>query len=195
MKPFDGFRSEAATTKTEQLPAGVYVAQVKAVKIDGEEPDQSLIIRVDISEGPYAGYYTKRFKRESENDSSRFPARYKGDYRLRIPNDDNKRAMYPESDKRRFNDAMFKFAKSNPGYEWDWNERGLVGKTIGINVRQGTYNGAEFTRIGRLEVADDVRRGIVQVMAPMAPKSDASYDPPIDAQTGFVQVNTEDVPF
>ena len=191
MRAFNGFKSEANSKGFGQLPAGAYVAQIKAVKIDGQEPDQSLIIRVDITEGEYAGYYTKRFQNDSQNDRSRYPARYKGDFRLRIPNENNKRAMYPESDIRRFNDAIYRIENSNPGYHWDWNEQGLKGLMIGISVRQGTYNGSEFTRIARLETVDDVRQGLVKPMAPMEPRSDAYEPPVIDQQSGYQQVDEE----
>lgn len=195
MKAFNGFKSEAQNTKPKALPAGPYVAKILAVKVDGEDPDQTLIIRVDVTEGPYANYFRDRFKREKEN--SRYEPRYKGDFRLRIPNDNNTKAMYPESDLRRFNDAIYRIEKSNPGYHWDWNEQGLVGKTVGINMQDNEYNGVPFTKIGRLEIADDVRNGVCDKMNPKAPRGDA-YEPPVaqvDQQTGFTAVETDELPF
>ena len=195
MKAFNGFKSEASGKSFEQLPPGAYVAQIKAVKMEGQEPDQTLILRLDVSEGEYEGYYTKRYIHDTKNEKSRYPAKYKGDFRIRIPNENNKKAMYPESDLRRFNDAIYRIEQSNAGYHWDWNEDGLKGLTVGMSVRQGTYNGSGYTKIARLEIADDVRRGLVKEMLPMAPRSDASYDPPIDQQSGFYQVTDESVPF
>ena len=195
MKAFNGFRSEASGKAYEQLPPGAYVAKVKAVKIEGNEPDQALILRLDISEGEYEGYYTKRYMHDSKNEKSRYPAKYKGDFRLRIPNPDNKKAMYPEQDLSRFNDAIYRIEQSNPGYKWDWNEDGLRGLDVGVSVQQGTYNGSQFTKIARLEIAQDVRQGIVNTMLPMAPRSDASYDPPVDQQSGFAVSNDDSLPF
>lgn len=195
MKAFDGFKSEASGKAYAQLPPGAYVAQIKAVHIEGQEPDQTLILRIDISEGPFKDYYMNRYMHDSKNEKSKYPAKYKGDFRLRIPNPDNKKAMYPESDLKKFNDAIFRIESSNPGYHWDWNEEGLKGLTVGVSVRQGTYNGSGYTKLARLETADDVRKGLVKEMLPMAPRSDASYDPPIDQASGFAVVNTDDVPF
>jgi len=193
MKAFQGFKSEAAGRKAGPLPAGPYVAMIKAVKIDGKEPDQQLIIRVDVCEGEFTDYFMNRYRREKE--SGRFEPRYKGDFKLRIPNDDNPKAQYPESDLRRFNDAIYRIEKSNPGYQWDWNEQGLVGKTVGINMQAGEYNGNPYTRIGRLEIADDVRKGIVEKMKPREARGDA-YEPPVtDQQTGFTAVETDELPF
>lgn len=193
MKAFDGFKSEASGGKFPVLPAGPYVAKIINVKIDGDEPDQSLILRLDIAEGPHAGYYTNRFNAKKDG---QYPEKYKGDLRIRIPNPDNTKAMYPESDVRRFNDAIYRIEQSNPGYHWDWNERGLIGRIVGVNVRAGTYNDAAYTKPYRLEIADDVRKGIVQPMEPMQPRGDA-WEPQnvTDQQTGFTVVPEQDTPW
>ena len=193
MKAFNGFKSEAASKKPQPLPAGPYVAKIKAVKIEGLEPDQQLVLRVDVCEGEYTDYFLNRYKREKE--TSKFEPKYKGDFKLRIPNDDNTRAMYPESDLRRFNDAIFRIESSTPGYHWDWTENGLVGLVVGINMQAGEYNGTAFTRIGRLETADDVRKGIVGTMRPKEARGDAYDTPHIDQQSGFTAVETDELPF
>lgn len=194
MKPIPGFKSELSGKAYEQLPPGAYVAAIKAAKVDGTEPDQTLVLRLDVAEGPYEGYYTKRYIHDTKNDKSRYPAKYKGDFRIRIPNPDNKKAMYPESDQKKFSDAIARIEASNPGYSWDWNEEGLKGLAIGISIQQGTYNGSGYTRIGRLEIVDDVRAGKVSMMSPLAPRGDA-WEPPVDQQSGFAVVNDETVPF
>lgn len=195
MKQFDGFKSEASGKKFPTLPAGTYVAAIKNVKIDGKEPDEQLVLRLDVIEGDWAGYYTKRY----ENDSSKagfqqqFQAKYKGDLRIQIPNPDNSRRDHPEWDIRTFNNAIYCIEQSNPGYKWDWDEKKLKGKTVGINVREGIYNGNTYTQIGRLEVADDVRKGIVEVMRPKAPTGSA----PVQENTsaGFTPVEVDELPF
>lgn len=187
MKPFAGFKSEASNNKPKQLPAGPYVAKIKAVKIDGQEPDQTLIIRLDVSEGPYADYFMNRYKREAEKGS--YEPRYKGDFRLRIPNEANTKALYPESDLRNFNDAVFRIEGSNPGYTWDWNENGLVGLTVGINMQEREFNGNVFTAIGRLENAEDVRKGIVEPMKPKGASTAAKNA--TDAASGMTRVQEE----
>ena len=202
MKQINGFRSEPRQRSNGQLPAGPYVGKIKNVKIDGQEPDQTLILRLDVSEGEHAEYYTNRYIREDlryKNKESKYPAKYKGDLRIRIPNPDNKKAMYPESDLANFNDAIWCIEESNPGYHWDWDEKSLVGLVVGFSVRQGTYNDKAFTKIVKLESAPDVRMGKIEVMEPMAPRSDAAepYMPPVDQQTGFqqVSVNDDELPF
>jgi hypothetical protein len=193
MRAYSGFKSEASSSKPKMLPAGPYVAKIKGVKIEGREPDQTLILRVDVCEGPYTNYFFNRYTEESK--SSRYDVKYKGDYKLRIPNDENTKALYPESDIKRFNDAIFRIEKSNEGYHWDWNEQGLKGLTVGINMQEDEYNGYKYTKIGKLEIADDVRAGIVKPMEPKEKRGDADDSAHIDQQSGFVAVETDELPF
>ena len=204
MKQINGFKSEPRTREGggPQLPAGPYVGKIKAVKIDGQEPDQTLIIRLDVSEGDQEGFYMKRYNRDDlryKNNESKYPAKYKGDLRIRIPNPDNKRALYPESDLETFKDAIWCIEDSNPGYHWDWEEQSLVGLTVGFSVRQGTYNYNMYTRIFKLESASRVRMGEVEILPPMAPKSASPkpYVPPATQQVSYteVQIPEEELPF
>lgn len=194
MKAFTGFKSEASGRKSKHLPAGPYVAKIKGVKIDGQEPDQTLVIRLDVEEGEYKNHFLNRFMQEKEN--SKFEPKYKGDFRLRIPNDDNTKALYPESDLKRFNDAIYRIEQSNPGYHWNWDEKSLVGLLVGINMQQAECNGFPFTKIGRLEIAEDVRKGIVKPMEPQKPKGDADDSQFVDQQSGMTKVDFgEELPF
>ena len=195
MKAFSGFKAEASGKKSRMLPAGAYVAKIKGVKIEGNEPDQQLVIRVDIEEGPYEKYFFKRYMSDKEN--SRYEPRYKGDFKLRIPNDENTNALYPETDLKRFNDAIYRIEQSNPGYHWDWNENGLVGLLVGINMQPGECNGFPFTKIGRLEIVSEVRAGTVQPMQAREQKGDADDSAFIDKQSGYAQVdiNGVELPF
>jgi len=195
MKQYEGFKSEASGKKYPMLPAGTYVAGIKNVKLDGQEPDQQLVLRLDIIEGEYAGYYTKRYENDSQNAGyqQQFQAKYKGDLRIQVPNPDNTNRDHPEWDVRAFNNAIYCIEQSNPGYKWDWDEMKLKGKTVGINVREGSYNGNPYTQIGRLEVADDVRKGIVETMKPKKPSGQVQTG--VDAQSGFTAVETDELPF
>ena len=207
MKAFNGFKAEARTKGYPQLPAGPYVAKIMAVKIIGNEPNQTLILRLDVAEGEWNGYYAKRFQHDSERKNAQYPAKYKGDYRLRVPCPGSE---YYESNCADFNDAIYKIQESNPGYHWDWNEDGLKGLLVGINVQQGTYNGSQFTRISKLEIVDEVRTGKVSALPPMEPRSDAYeapgavYTPPVTQQVnyteamknpGFTVVDSSELPF
>ena len=191
---YNGMKAEENKNESYgQLPAGPYVAGIQNVKIDGNAPDQTLILRLDIIEGEYTGYFTKRYQHDSQM-GGMYPARYKGDYKLRIPNPQSS-SQYPETDVRRMNDMIFRVESSNPGFHWDGDETKLKGKVVGISMQDDEYNGNPFTRIARLEIANDVRNGIVKVMKPRKRQEQTATAPVLDAQTNFPIVETEELPF
>lgn len=192
MKSTSEFKSErTAGGSYPMLPKGLYIAQIKAVKVEEEGPDQRLTLRLDITEGEYAGYYTKRYTADQER-GGQFEVKYKGDLVLYAVNKKNTNRKWPDSDIRSFNGAIWAIEQSNPGYQWNWDEQSLKGKAVGINVRQGTYNGNPYTTIGRLESIPEIREGKAKVMNDSKPRGSAA--PAEESSNGFVQVD-EEVPF
>lgn len=197
MKKVD-FKSEAPSAAYPMLPVGAYVCGITNVKVDGEEPDQALVLRLDIIEGEYTGYFTKRYQHDANN-GGQYAAKYKGDFRIQIPNPDNVKRQHPEWDQKTLNNSIWCIETSNPGFHWDGeHEMQLKGKTVGINVREGVYQGNVFTQIGRLENVDNVRKGLVKPMKPRTDNSSLPQATPAvstDPQSGFTMVETEELPF
>jgi hypothetical protein len=201
MAKIPGFKSEAPVKGFPMLPKGAYVCGIKNVKIDGDAPDQQIVFRVDIIEGDEAGYFTKRYNHDKEN-AQQYEAKYKGDFKVQIPNADNAKRQHPEWDLKKLNNTVWAIEQSNPGFRWDGDTEHIgqfKGKTVGINMQYGTFNGSGFTRIGQFCVAEDVRKGIVPPMkdlpdrmsgdsAPATPE--AAADP-----SGFTPVETDELPF
>ena len=205
MKAFEGFKPEAPRTSFPMLPAGAYAGVIRDVRIDGNEPDQSLVFCLEVTEGEYAGYYTKRYQHDAERAKSGgdFAAKYKGVYRLRIPNSANTYSRNIEWDIRNFNNAIWAVEQSNPGYHWDWKEQLLKGKQIGFSVRDAVYQGNAYTEIGRLEDINAVRAGRVKPMKPRDPEKAAGASISAAVQqnavsyplAGAVPVEVDDFPF
>lgn len=192
MKPIEGYKAEAVSQGFPMLPKGLYVAKISAVRIDGTEPDQRMIIRLDIIEGEHAGYYARRYKNDIAA-GGKFEVKYKGDYALQIPDQNNPKRQHFDWDLRTFNGAMWSIEDSNDGYQWNWNEQSLVGKIIGINVREGSFNGSPYTTIGRLESVKMIREGKVKVMKDMAPRTSGNTESAAAAPS-FTVVD-EEIPF
>ena len=199
MAKINGFKSEAPAKGYPMLPKGAYVAGIKNVKIDGKEPDQQIVFRVDIIEGDAAGYFTKRYNHDKDN-AQNYEAKYKGDFKIQIPNPANDRRQHPEWDLKKLNNTVWAIEQSNPGFHWDGDTDHIgqfKGKTVGINMQYGTYNGSGFTKIGQFCVADDVRKGIVQPMKDledrMSPAETSAA--PAAEPGGFTQVETDELPF
>ena len=198
MAKINGFKSEAPSAAFPQLPVGAYVCGIKNVKIEGKAPDQQIILRLDIIEGEQTAYFTKRYNHDT-NAGGKYEVRYKGDYKIQIPDASNAKRQHPEWDLKTLNNSIWCIEASNPGFKWDGDTDHigeLKGKLVGINVREGVYNGNTFTQIGKLETVDDVRQGLVK---PMKPRSDGSSLPqtaPAAADpSGFTPVETEELPF
>lgn len=194
MKSTADFKSERNNGGSyPMLPKGLYIAQIKGVKVEDDGPDQRLTLRLDIVEGEYAGYYTKRYNADQER-GGQFEVKYKGDFVLYgIVDKKNTNRSYPDSDIKKFNGSIWAVEQSNPGYHWDCNEQGLKGKYVGINVRMGTYNGNQYTTIGRLESIPEIREGKVNVMQDAKPRGSA-VQTETTSNDGFTQVD-EEVPF
>lgn len=196
MKPINGFKAEAPATGYPMLPKGLYIAGIQNVKVEGTEPDQRLVLRLDIIEGEYAAYYTKRYNSEA-NAGGRYEVKYKGDFRIQYPDQNNPKREHFDRDLRALSNAIWAIEDSNDNYHWDWNEAGLKGKIVGINVRQGSFNGIPYTTIGRLESVKMIREGKCKLMNDMKPRTSGdqgSAQGPAAAAPTFSVVD-EEVPF
>lgn len=203
---FAGMKAEESNGNDfGQLPVGAYVAKTLKVELTGSAPDQSLVLYLDVSEGEYERFFMKKFDAQKKAGSQYGEVKFKGIYRLRIPNPENTAAQYPETDMRRFNDMIAKYQNSNPGIELynvnGLNEQRLVGLLVGINMQEDSYNGNTFTRIGKLENVEDVRIGKVRPMQPRRRSGGDADDsafipaPTVDQQGGFTAVETDELPF
>ena len=196
MIQYEGMKAqESGNNNRGQLPVGAYVAKVLGARVTGEEPDQRLEIMLDIAEGPFTDFYMNKFTAAKQRGSN-YEIRYKGLMNLRIPNPENKNALYPESDIRRFNDMIYRFEKSNEGFHWDGDESRLADLLVGISVQEDEFNGNRFTKPVRFEVAQDVRDGLVKPMAPRWEKnSDPTKSAPMVDQRSGMTVATEKLPW
>ena len=197
MKAFEGFKSERSGGSYPMLPVGAYVCEIKNVKIEGVDPDQQMVLRLEIVEGDYTNYYTNRYNFDVQRNASQqhYGTKYKGDFRLNIPNPANTKREHPEWDVSAFNNMVFCVESSNEGYKWNWDEKTLKGKKVGINVRAGTYNGNPYTTIGKLEPVDDVRKGLCKAMRPKADSNPPAVAAAPADPSGFTPIDTEDLPF
>ena len=193
MKSFDGFKPEAPVQSMPMLPAGAYAAVIMDVRLEGEDPDLTLVLRLDITEGEWAGYYARRYQQDDDRfrGGGRYEPKYKGVFRLRVPNPDNPKSQHPEWDLRAFNSAIWAVEQSNPGYRWDWNEAGLKGRRVGMNVREAVYRDCTYSEIGRLEDINAVRAGKVNPMRPRVSAPSVSAPAP----AGFTPAEDEELTF
>lgn len=128
MKQFSGFKAEKASSGREILPAGGYVCEIKSVKEENFDWGSRLALAIDVVEGDYAGFFKKDFDGNDREDK-----KWRGIYRISIPKDDG-----TEQDgwtKRSFGNFIWAIQESNPGYTWNWDEKTLKGKKLGVLYR------------------------------------------------------------
>lgn len=139
MKPIEGYeQAPAYTGEVMVLPAGLYKCVIKQVNVvEDSKRREQMVICFDIVEGTqkdgyqsataeYKGFYEKQFQARKQADPS---VKWGGIIRQLTHGD-----SLPF-----FKGIMTSVEKSNPGYRWDWNERGLVGKYFG-----GIFQREEF---------------------------------------------------
>lgn len=152
-------------------PVGQYIAEIQGVRLDKSySGDRDVIVcMIEIMEGDYKGQYHKVFEDQKERFGD--GVKYKGTFTLTPYIDGDE--LYIKS---RFEQNLWCVQESNPGYKWDWDEKKLKGKKIGINVRENHYKGNDGTRkitteIGQFETIDDVRNGNCKNMNPRIAKA------------------------
>ena len=167
MKPIKEYDLANEAGEFKKLPAGIYGVRITDV-ID--VPDKEYLeVYCDIVKGEYAGYFKALVDAGQKNLSRHFRS-YKANA---IP----------------FFKAFIKaIEKSNPGYEWDWDESKLVGKVaIGVfgeeeyldkdgNVKVGTklqeFRSIEAYKEGKIKVPE--LKKLERQPEQVAPVADAS---------------------
>ena len=127
MKAFNGLEIKKSVGASAPLPAGGYVAKILNAKVEEYNWGEVLVISFDIAEGEYKDFFSKQYKENTREDK-----KWKGNFRLTVPNEGN---QYFDSQKRTFGNAIWAIEESNHGYHWDWNESALNGKMVGVLFR------------------------------------------------------------
>lgn len=155
MKAYEGFKAQKKVAK-EQIPAGGYIGKIMDCTEAVYDWGSVLVVSFDITEGEYKDFFRKDYAANTSEDR-----KWRGTYRLNVPNNDGS-----EKDgwtKNTFEGAMWAIEESNPGYHWDWNEKALKGKNIGLLFRNEEWamngNTGWRTACGALERVEAVRSG------------------------------------
>lgn len=157
-----------------KLPLGAYVCKVKQVAVQSNEYGEQLCVLFDIVEGEFKGFFDADFKASTIANK-----KWKGVLRQFIPKDDG--SEKDEWTKSSFKGMVTAFEKSNPGFQWNWDEHSLVGKVIGILFRNEEWEYENKTgwavRPFRAISVDSVKSGDFTLPKdkPLKEKTTASY--------------------
>lgn len=177
-----------------KLPLGAYVCKIRQTRIQDTDYGSQLCLLFDIAEGEHSGYFQKDFSANTNQDK-----KWRGLLRVWLPTDDG--SEKDELTKRTFKGMVTAFEKSNPGYQWDWNESSLTNKTVGVLFRneEWSFNGQQgwAVRPFRAISADSVREGSYTLPKdkPLSGRQSSAaltYQP---APAGYTEVADDDLPF
>lgn len=190
-----------------KLPLGAYVCQTKQCRVIDTDYGSQLVILFDIYEGEYKGFYAADYASNTQQDK-----KWKGSLRVWLPKDDG--SEKDELTKRILKGVLSSFENSNLGYNWNWNEKTLENKFVGIVYRneEWEYDGKTgwAVRPFRAVSVESVRSGSYTLPKdkPLANKTENAFQPmnnsyqqpmntlPKSDVNGFVQVDDDDeLPF
>lgn len=159
MRPFNGYKPQKQGGAREILPAGGYVAKILNVEEKRYTWGDVLLISFDIAEGEHTGFFNADYQNNTNEGR-----KWRGTYRLSIPKDDGS-----EKDgwtKNAFNGAIWAVEESNPGYVWNWDEKTLKDKMVGVLFRNKEWemngNTGWTTECCKLESVEDIRSGKIK---------------------------------
>lgn len=112
----------------EIIPAGGYVAKIKAANVEATDYGDKLVIYFDICEGDLRGFFQADYDAQTQEDK-----KWRGIYRMYLPKEDGS-----ERDgwsKRTLGNVIWAIEASNKGFHYDWDEVKLKDKTVGVLFR------------------------------------------------------------
>jgi hypothetical protein len=158
MKRIENYETVQASSGEFARPtAGGYICKIVDVEDIPLDPNTNkgdyLRIEYDIADGDFKDYYKEQFDRWGGNWNASFIRSYK----------EKAHGML-----KHFTNCI---EASNAGYEWDWNEKGLIGKFIGLVLGEEEYkngNGDIRTKlvVTQIKTVEEIKNGDFKVPVP-----------------------------
>lgn len=185
MKRIENYENVQASSGEFARPkAGGYICKIIDVTDVDHNPNtgkgQYLKIQYDIASGDFAEYFKKQFDKWGGDWKANFVRSYK---------EENLGML------KHFTNCI---EQSNVGYAWDWNEKGLIGKVVGLVLGEEEYqnNSGEIKTklvVSQVKTVEDIKNGNFKIPAPkkLAVENSASDSPTFTT----VEDPLDDLPF
>lgn len=154
MRKIENYETVQASSGEFARPtAGGYVCKiidVEDVPINEQGKGDYLRIEYDIADGEFKGYYKEQFDRWGGNWNASFIRSYK----------EKALGML-----KHFTNCI---EQSNAGYEWDWNEKGLIGKFVGLVLGEEEYKNSSGEVkvklvVSQIKTTEEIKNGDFKV--------------------------------
>lgn len=186
MKTINNFESVQASSGEYAKPeAGGYIVKILDVNDVPIDPATGkgdyLKIDYDIAEGEFSGYY-----KEQNN-------RWGGDWYA------NFIRSYKEKVLGMFKHFINCVEQSNNGFAWDWNEKELIGKKIGVVLQEEEYRKNDGTigsrlRVNSVKTVRQIESGDFKI-PPTKKVEDFGQTTVANSATTFEVIADDDLPF
>ena len=132
MKAIRSFNEIRAYSDGKKPQPGGYIIRIISVEEYNYDDGDKLIFKFDVAEGTFKDYFQKNY-----DDQNPKYKKWKGIYRLNIPQDEESNA--DNWIMRRFKSDIEAIQLSNDEFEWRWDESELIGKTVGALFQNREY--------------------------------------------------------
>lgn len=148
-----GYDQAEAFTGFKVIPPGGHICKILKAEVTSTQTGrEKMILFFDIAEGDYAGYYLEQYNRKKSNNPE---SNWQGTFHQ----------LTEDNSLPYFKGMIESIEKSNPGFEFNWDERTLVGKLFGGVFGQEEYESRDgeiklSTKLRFIRTVDDVRKGV-----------------------------------
>jgi len=183
-RPNDWETAQAYTGEVmEQLTPGGHVIRILGMRQEMSQKTNKpmLVVSFDVEEGSsFDGYYKRMHESKKKFDAG---AKWNGVIRYMLYNKEGGTNGF-------FKGFIGAVEESNPGYKWNWDERGIAGKLVGMVFGEEEYrkqDGSIGTSV-KAQMARSVkavRDGEVEVPEKKTLKETPTAYAPYDPSAGF----------
>ena len=162
MKAINNFDKIQESGSFEKLPVGGYI--IKILAVDDVPEKEYLKIFFDINDGEKKGFFQKVFKEDTRAEK-------------KWPNAGSFIRSYKEKALPMFKGFTNAIENSNKGYKWNFDEKSLVNKIVGVVIGEEQYlnqKGQVLTRtyVSAVRSVDTIKKG--EFTVPELKKLDAT---------------------
>lgn len=191
IKNYEGQKAEK-TVSVNHLPAGGYVAKIVSAKVEDYQWGSVVVVAFDITEGDFKGFFKKQFDDNPNEDK-----KWRGVYRLTVPDENSK---YFDGNRRTFNNFIYAMEDSNPNYHYDCDEKKFKDKMIGVLFRNREWemdgNTGWTTECGAVTDVASIREGKFKPLKDKPLKGKSTTTAPLTNPSPADLIDDdEDIPF
>lgn len=190
IKNYEGQKAEK-TVSVNHLPAGGYVAKIVSAKVEDYQWGSVVVVAFDIAEGDFKGFFKKQFDDNPNEDK-----KWRGVYRLTVPDENSK---YFDGNRRTFNNFIYAMEDSNPKYHYDCDEKKFKDKMIGVLFRNREWemdgNTGWTTECGAVTDVASIREGKFKPLKDKPLKGKSTTTAPLTNPSPADLIDDEDIPF